>query len=119
MKPRQCYACGRWIEPPFRWIFRPVLPEEVLRLWEAEGLPVEHVYCEECIERIKAQQEIEREMVKELEKGEASGTLCAMCGEEMDPPGGYAVPTHDGRRLLRLCATCRDKDEAIRRRGKP
>jgi hypothetical protein len=95
MQPRQCWECGRWVEPPY--------------VITSRGF----VDCQDCIEAQRASKLWFEEILPDIE----SGILCAMCEEEMNPPGGFAVPTVDGTRLMRLCATCRQHVESRRKKS--
>jgi hypothetical protein len=117
MPVRICEECRKPVEPPFT-VCRSRLPKEVWSEAERRGVPIvrEFVICQECWDGI----EESREISEELLRGVRAGTICLLCDEQLDPPGGWAVRSVDGKRMLRLCRGCRDGVERRRRsRGYP
>lgn len=112
MQARVCFECGKPAEPPFI-ILRFRLPEELWQFAEERGLPIEResVLCRECRDRLDE----ERELVKEWDEGIRSGTVCFLCSEKLDPPGGTTVWSYDRKKLFRLCPKCKELVEKDRR----
>jgi hypothetical protein len=112
MRVRKCSECGRPAEPPFT-IWRSRLPDELIPYAEAQGLPDERefVFCEECLDRFQE----EEQLVKEQEEGYRAGTICGLCSEELDPPGGTTAWSFDRKRLIRLCPKCKATVEQWRK----
>jgi hypothetical protein len=110
MRVRQCSNCKGFAEPPLSiFVFR--VPDSFAGFAESHGVPLEReeIICEVCLET-------EREAWEELQKERIAGFMCTNCQKEMDPPGGFAVSTHDGTKLVRMCAKCRDIVESYRKR---
>lgn len=112
MSTRPCSRCGRPAEPPLT-VPRSRLPERWLALAgrEGESAEAEYVFCLECLQAIRRGEPV----AQDVERQVLAGSICALCHADLDPPGGYAVPSRDGTRLFRLCASCRDA--VGRRRG--
>jgi hypothetical protein len=130
MQPKKCSYCDLLAEAPFTG-GRSRLPEELADMAADQGVPMEREWliCVECLENLRS----EKEYFQEIEPKIEDGTLCAMCHQEMDPPGGYALksaaePEADPPggfdlmagmpKMLRLCQRCHDNVvEDRRRRG--
>ena len=100
MRSMKCWECGRGAEPPLT-IARPVD--------ETETLP-EFAICPDCLARIREDSDGARELEDEIR----TGSVCALCLRDLDPPGGYTVWTIDKTHLVRLCAACKERVERDR-----
>ena len=109
MQAQQCFDCGGPADPPFifvRFEF-PAPPGDEL---DPAGELVERelVLCRDCNARYLKEVQTAQEQIH------GRAWQCVLCCDDLDRPGGYAVPTFDGRGVLRLCAHCREDFERHR-----
>lgn len=107
MRSRDCSECGKPAEPPLV-IGRSRIPEELASEAERLGLPMERefVLCTECL----AGKNAEEEYSQELDEKTRSGTICYMCHDELDPPGGTTVWSFDRTQVKRFCLKCKENN---------
>jgi hypothetical protein len=103
MQVKQCSECGRPADPPFT-IVRFELPASLVGETDASTKLVERelVVCRDCNARVPEERAAAQEHI------DGHVWQCVLCRDDLDQPGGYAVPTFDGRGVLRLCGHCRD-----------
>jgi len=57
----------------------------------------------------------EQAAMEEVNDAVRGGSICSLCHEELNPPGGTTVPTWDGATLFRVCPQCKAAVEQHRR----
>jgi len=108
MKHAICDVCRKVAEPPVSSLHYPAELEAAL---EEEGINTERYICQTCAEGAVAEQQAFKE---EIEPGLRNGSLCALCWEELDPPGGRSVRSVDGTQMRRLCGSCYEQVKKCR-----
>src|SRR5262249_12908084 len=77
-------------EPPLVVAPLRLLPPELISEAESLGMTIEtdRVYCCDCLDQLREDDEAERKLGEEIR----SGSRCYICCEELNPPGGTAIP---------------------------
>ena len=97
MQPRDCSNCGKPAEPPFLLARFGVSAES------------ERVFCRDCLDQLHKLEEAEKELEEEIR----SGSICYLCYEELNPPGGTTISL--GGTVRRVCPSCKDGIERLRK----
>lgn len=56
----------------------------------------------------------EKDAAQEIDKGIRSGSICFLCLEELNPPGGATNWSFDGKTMRRVCPGCKEKIDRSR-----
>ena len=96
IQPRDCSNCGRPAEAPFIIAQFGVSAES------------ERVFCRDCLDQLHKLEEAEKLLEEEIR----SGSICYLCYEELNPPGGTTISL--GGLVRRLCPSCKDGIEPVR-----
>src|SRR5262249_32789191 len=99
MQPRDCSNCGKPAESPF-----------IIARFGVSAKS-ERVFCRDCLDQLRKLEEA----AKDLEEEIRSGSICYLCYEELNPPGGTTISL--GGLVRRLCPSCKDGFERCVKRG--